>query len=42
MEVIVEIRTQLMERYPLLQNCEKEIMEGFYEMKKASSRAGNC
>ena len=40
MEVIVEIRTQLMERYPLLQNCEKEIMEGFYEMKKSFEQGG--
>ena len=40
MRAVEVILTQLMERHPALKSCEKEIMEGFCEMKEGFERGG--
>lgn len=39
-ERIEEIWRQVAERYPLLQSCETEAMEAFYEMEKSFEQGG--
>lgn len=40
MKAIEDILGQLMDRYPSLVSCEKEIREGFYEMKESFGQGG--
>ena len=40
MKVIEDILRQLVDRYPSLGSCEREIMEGFYEMKESFGQGG--